>query len=95
LVAQDGPAAGSRFAVESSPYWIGAAESADLHLAADDYLSAHHASVQYHEGSLLLYDNHSTNGTFVNDARLGEAPRTLAPGDRIRFGRSTFTVVAS
>ena len=42
------------------------------------------------EGSLLLEDLDSTNGTFVNDKRVQRG--TLTQGDRVRAGRVEFTV---
>jgi pSer/pThr/pTyr-binding forkhead associated (FHA) protein len=42
------------------------------------------------EGSLLLEDLDSTNGTFVNDKQVPRA--TLTQGDRVRAGRVEFAV---
>jgi pSer/pThr/pTyr-binding forkhead associated (FHA) protein len=44
---------------------------------------------------LFLQDLHSGNGTFLNDERLVESAMPLAPGDRIRLGRTTLELQAS
>src|SRR3974390_284627 len=52
------------------------------------YLSAHHARVQFRNGTYLLLDT-STNGIYVNDgtAPIGRrATHTLRHGDILRFG---------
>ncbi len=94
LAVEEGAAVGERFAVESNPFWIGSAEGNDLLVAEDTHLSGNHACLQFHEGTLLLYDNQSTNGTFVNGERLSDVPAVVGPGDRIRAGHSTFVVLA-
>jgi hypothetical protein len=94
LAGEDGKAAGSRFAVEKDPFWIGADPGNDLSFEGDEFLSSHHACIRFSEGTLLVYDNHSTNGTFVNGERLTDLPRPLGLGDRLRVGHSTFVVLA-
>jgi pSer/pThr/pTyr-binding forkhead associated (FHA) protein len=39
---------------------------------------------------LILYDEGSTNGTFVNEQRITRQP--LQPGDIVRFGNVRFRV---
>lgn len=87
-----GKAGGGRVAVEANPFWIGSETGADLTLPGDAYVSGFHAALQHSEGTLYLYDNSSTNGTFVNGERLGPVHRALVPGDEIRVGRCTFVV---
>jgi len=82
------------FGIEEDPFWIGSDEANQLPIDGDDYVSGHHACIRFHEGSLLLYDNGSTNGTFLNEERLEKTPRTLARGDRVRCGRTTFVILA-
>jgi len=92
LVGKEGGVEGMRIPIETSPFWIGAEAGVHLHLPGDAYLSGHHACLQFHAGSLFVHDNGSTNGTHVNGERLGAVQRSLVPGDRIRFGRSTFVL---
>jgi Mg-chelatase subunit ChlD len=94
LLGEEGASSGQRVPIQSAPFWIGAGDGNDLRLAGDDYLSERHAFIQFHEGSLLLFDNESTNGTFVNLERLAAVPRPLSPGDQIRVGHSTFRLQA-
>ena len=92
LRGEEGPFSGESFAIEQDPFWIGAADDNQLALQNDDFLSSYHACVRFQEGSMFLYDNRSTNGTFVNGERLAELPRPLGVGDRISVGHSTFAV---
>jgi class 3 adenylate cyclase len=51
-------------------------------------VSRKHARIVYRDGTFYLCDLGSTNGTFVNDARLAAQEETgLTPGDRVRFAR--------
>ncbi|HBL32016.1 MAG TPA: FHA domain-containing protein, partial [Acidobacteria bacterium] len=92
-----GGLAGTRIPVERSPFWIGAdAEDAEnsLVIADDAHLSGRHACLTFREGSLVIEDRGSTNGTFVQDERLPVAtPRPLGPGDRLRVGRTELVVL--
>lgn len=58
------------------------------------YLSAHHARIQFRNGTYYLLDT-STNGVFVNDGTVAIGRRNAYPlrnGDRLRFGDYTLTV---
>jgi hypothetical protein len=55
----------------------------------DDFSSAHHGAVTLEGGEWKIYDFASTNGTFVNDSRLGtdqSNPTVLNDGDSVRVG---------
>jgi len=93
LVGIKGPVRGKQFPVEKELFRIGADPANDLVLANDDYVSAKHAVIRYDKGSLVLADQHSRNGTFLNENRLKEVALILKPGDHIRVGSSTFEVV--
>jgi VWFA-related protein len=95
LIAEEGARAGAYAPIESSPFWIGSEEDSTLFIEGDTYLSGYHACIEYREGTLLLYDNNSTNGTFLNGERLEGAPRPLGIGDRIKVGRSVFVVTSA
>lgn len=92
LAGVEGPGQGWRLPLDRTEYWIGAESNNHCVLAADTTVSANHACIVYESGSLRIFDNRSTNGAWVNDERLGDAARLLKPGDRIRVGRSVFTV---
>jgi pSer/pThr/pTyr-binding forkhead associated (FHA) protein len=69
------------------PVVIGRGASCDVRLP-DATVSHRHASLRAQGGDVLLFDEGSTNGTFVGDAPV--APRTsrlVRSGDRVRVGR--------
>jgi hypothetical protein len=51
----------------------------------DDGVSRQHAQIRHEGGQDMLYDNNSTNGTFLNGERIS-SPRLLTSGDRIAMG---------
>lgn len=54
----------------------------------DDYASGHHAQLwQDSAGRWVITDLQSTNGTYVNGAKIAE-PTLVGPNDVIRIGRS-------
>lgn len=61
---------------------------------ADPFLSGRHATFMSQDGSYLLKDLDSTNGTFVNGEKLADMPVTLKDGDRIHIGQLDFLYVA-
>lgn len=58
----------------------------------DHQASRHHCAITASDGGFVLTDLHSTNGTFVNDARL-TGSRLLATGDVVRVGSVTLDFV--
>lgn len=92
LVFVSGPMQGRQFAVEKEIFRIGANPENDLVISGDDYVSGKHACLRYHKGDLLLADQQSRNGTFLNDHRLTNVPLLINVGDQIRVGNSTFQV---
>jgi pSer/pThr/pTyr-binding forkhead associated (FHA) protein len=63
--------------------------SPDCHVAIpDEYASPHHArAIQYDNGMVVIEDNYSTNGTFLNGHRV-EGQELMLPGDVLRIGRT-------
>src|SRR6266704_1237554 len=57
-----------------------------------DSVSRRHAEISFANQQYILRDLGSSNGTFVNEVRL-EADKVyiLNPGDRVRFGKMSFT----
>lgn len=82
-----GARAGQREVFEKSVIAIGRHPRSDLRLDPEKDLdvSTRHAEIRLLDGSYTLYDNGSTNGTFVNGERVLPA-RVLRDGDRIAFG---------
>jgi pSer/pThr/pTyr-binding forkhead associated (FHA) protein len=64
---------------------LGRATGADFILDAALVSRVHCRLTALEAGELEVRDLDSTNGTFVNDARVDTA--RLAPGDRLRIGR--------
>jgi hypothetical protein len=79
---------------EPSPYplRIGRGDNCDLGLA-DDSVSRRHAELLYLNGTWLLRDLRSTNGTTVNGWRI-TAEVAVRPGDVVGFGDLTFRLGA-
>jgi hypothetical protein len=76
---------GSDLVLNSAPLTVGRSEQNDVELHGDDFASAEHARFEPRRDGVWLTDVGSTNGTFVNGARL-ERARRLVPGDVIRIG---------
>jgi pSer/pThr/pTyr-binding forkhead associated (FHA) protein len=66
---------------------IGRAPTSDILLSKDKLTSRRHATIRYENGTYVLRDERSANGTFVNGQQLEEmTPRTLQNGDHIGIG---------
>lgn len=62
---------------------VGSNESSRIRFQ-DPGVSAQHATLHQQDGTWVLTDDLSVNGTFVNDKKILRS--FLAPGDRVRFG---------
>lgn len=62
-------------------------------LIDDDYTSTHHARITSRERGWVIEDCGSTNGTWVERKRI-TSPTPLAPGMKVRIGRSEIAVNA-
>jgi Domain of unknown function (DUF1707)/Inner membrane component of T3SS, cytoplasmic domain len=71
-------------------FTIGREPGCDMTLT-DETVSRWHASLIRSEGSWLLDDLGSMNGTRVNGWRVS-APTPVAPGDWVSFGTATFVI---
>jgi pSer/pThr/pTyr-binding forkhead associated (FHA) protein len=97
LVSYDGNVLGHSWVVHQGRNLVGrvgAASGADIELPHATVSSRHailYASA--HPGRLVLRDQGSTNGSFVNDTVLQpEDRRELRDGDRVRLGLFTLIV---
>jgi predicted component of type VI protein secretion system len=59
------------------------------HVLPDPEVSRTHATFRGVDGQLGIEDAGSTNGTFVNEARVSGI-QVLVPGDRLRFGNTVW-----
>ena len=57
----------------------------------DTYISQQHARIYSRNGSWVVEDMGSTNGTYLNQRKV-TVPAEIAPGDRIRVGKTTIEV---
>jgi len=89
LVVVESPAleAGKSQPFDAGRVTIGRTRDNDLPIGADRYASGHHARFEPRPDGVWVTDLGSTNGTFVNGARLSE-PRRLEPGDVVRVGET-------
>lgn len=62
-------------------------------LIDDDYTSTHHARITPRDRGWVIEDCGSTNGTWVERKRI-TSPTPLAPGMKVRLGRSEIVVNA-
>jgi pSer/pThr/pTyr-binding forkhead associated (FHA) protein len=88
LVGMEGPYTGQAFPLNQPTITIGRDASRDIALIADTTISRRHAHIGLEGGQHVLYDDGSSNGTFVNNVRISVQP--LAPGDIVQFGAGKF-----
>ena len=78
---------GRRFALDKPNMVIGRSSTADIPVV-DERVSQQHAVIEQREGVHFLRDLGSTNGCFINNQRLHEAP--LRDGDLLQVGETVF-----
>ena len=93
LVVLESPALepGEEVPVDSLPVAIGRGGQNEVPLDGDEFASAQHARFEARRDGLWVEDVGSTNGTFVNGARV-TSPRRLTSGDVVRVGQTDFRV---
>lgn len=88
LVVIDGPLQGQEIVLDRKEVRIGRAPNNDF-VIEDDYASSQHARLQRTEDGWLLQDLNSTNGTYVDGARIG-APVSIKQDMQVRIGKTIF-----
>lgn len=89
LTTLEGPYLGQSFALSpTKPLILGTLPDSDIVLARDETISHVHARIAPTEGGYAVYDDSSTNGTFVNGALVSR--HTLGVGDVLQLGASKF-----
>ena len=93
LVVQRSPSfeEGDEFQLNSAPLTVGRGGQNDLVLSGDDFASARHAQIEVRGDGVWVQDLDSTNGTYVNGARVAGAQR-LDAGDVLRVGETDLRV---
>jgi hypothetical protein len=91
LVATMGTYAGSIFPLLGPSMDIGRDAGNPIPLPNDTNTSRRHATVQMTNGQVVLVDNGSSNGTYVNGVRIAsQAPQPLRSGDEVNIGNTRF-----
>ncbi len=91
LEVAKGPLAGRCFEFDRhDTLVVGRSKRAQLRIAADPYFSRHHFMIEVNPPRCFLRDLGSTNGTFVNGQKLGQAH--LGDGDVVHGGRTEIRV---
>jgi FHA domain len=78
---------GRDFELDSAQLTIGRGGQNDIAIRSDEYASARHARFEPRQDGVWVQDLGSTNGTYLNGARL-DRPRRLNAGDVVRVGET-------
>ena len=89
-----GNARGQLVQIDKPLFRIGCDPDNDLVLVGDDFASGAHALLRFEAGGFYVEDLGSTNGTHLNGGTFKSATRVLGPGDELRFGHTTYQVLA-
>jgi pSer/pThr/pTyr-binding forkhead associated (FHA) protein len=89
LVIERGPQTGMTYLLPQGNTTVGRHPESDIFLN-DVTISRQHCRFLLGEGKLVVEDSGSTNGTYVNEARVDEAQ--LRAGDEVVVGRFHFLV---
>jgi pSer/pThr/pTyr-binding forkhead associated (FHA) protein len=74
--------------LDGANFTVGRTDSSDLPLP-DSGLSRRHATFEQHDGELWVFDENSTNGTFLNGEQISAEGSRVFDGDEIRLGDNT------
>jgi serine protease Do len=84
-----GPLAGQSFGIKQTGEYIGRDSASSQIVIADPRISKKHVWLGVREGRVLIVDQDSRNGTFVNDPKSARVTETcLQPGDTVILGES-------
>ncbi len=90
LVVIEGPLNGTIVPLGTAQITIGRAPDSTL-IIDDDYASSRHARIYPSEGSWVVEDLGSTNGTWIDRTRI-TSPTVLPVGAPLRVGRTTLQI---
>lgn len=71
----------------TSEITIGRSEQCQVRIEGDTYVSSVHARIFARDGSYMVEDLGSTNGTYLNRRRI-TSPAELQRGDRVKVGKT-------
>jgi len=84
-----GPLSGQRFEIKADGDYIGRDGGSSQIVVADPRISKRHVWIGVKNGRVVIEDQNSRNGTFVNDPRSARVTeRPLNPGDTVILGES-------
>lgn len=89
LIVERGPKTGMTYVLPEGNTTVGRHPESDIFLN-DVTVSRQHCRFLVDDEGLMVEDSGSTNGTYVNDARVDKA--TLKAGDEVLVGRFHFVV---
>lgn len=89
LIVERGPRTGMTFRLPQGNTTVGRHPESDIFLN-DVTVSRHHCRFVLKDDELTVEDSGSTNGTYVNEARVDGT--ALQPGDEVLVGRFHFVV---
>jgi pSer/pThr/pTyr-binding forkhead associated (FHA) protein len=75
---------GRTFELKAEHTTVGRVED-NIFQITDASVSSHHAEIVLRGAEVLIKDNNSTNGTYINGEKISEA--VLQPGQTLRFGQ--------
>jgi hypothetical protein len=87
------PGGASEVPLDGDALTFGRTDAAGVRIPGDAGLSRRHATVRREGPRVWIVDEGSTNGSFVNGARVFTEGRPLSDGDEIRIGHSTTIAV--
>jgi pSer/pThr/pTyr-binding forkhead associated (FHA) protein len=76
---------GTTYPIGDVPITVGRDAGSTVMITDDTYVSGHHATVAVSDGEVVVTDNASKNGTYLNGTRITQQ-RTIHTGDRLQFG---------
>lgn len=82
---------GQTFPLDQETTTLGRKADNTIVLADDAAISRRHALITHQDGSYLIQDAGSANGTYLNDQRIAE-PQPLSNGDVVRLGQTRLTI---
>jgi len=88
LVGSQGVYAGHIFEITSASMVMGREADNPIPLPNDTTASRRHATISQADGGFSIRDEGSSNGTFVNGAKITE--QKLSPGDEVQIGGTKF-----
>ena len=92
LVVQSGSEPGRTYDLANARKVVIGRQSGNDVVVPDEQVSRKHAEVEERDGSLIVTDLGSSNGTFVNGTRIS-TPQTLRNGDTVQVGTTVLRVV--